>query len=147
MQCLLAVDLGIRSGMAMFNSEGKLLWFRSTNFGNAIRMRRGIRSLLDNHAPVDWLVIEGGGPLAKIWMREAAVQGTRIMQVNAEEWRNSVFYPRQHSDRHIAKRNAIQKAREVISGSGLPLPKTMQDDAAEAILAGVWAMHRLGWVG
>src|SRR5690606_25470259 len=68
---LLAVDLGLRTGLAGYARDGRLLWYRSHNFGSAQRLKRGAASLLDEHAALVWLYIEGGGALLLPWEREA----------------------------------------------------------------------------
>mgnify|MGYP000370310665 CR=1 FL=1 len=37
---LLAVDAGVRTGLAAFDGRGLLLWCRSRNFGTVSRLRR-----------------------------------------------------------------------------------------------------------
>ena len=72
MTVLLAVDLGVKTGLALYGQDGRLLWYRSQNFGTAERLRRGVRGVLDTLPHLAWLVLEGGGPLADMWRREAA---------------------------------------------------------------------------
>jgi hypothetical protein len=72
MQTLLAVDLGVRTGLALYGGDGRLLRYRSQNFGSAARLRRALPALLEAEPDLAWLVIEGGGPLADAWEREAA---------------------------------------------------------------------------
>ncbi len=40
MQTLLAVDLGVRTGLALYGGDGRLLRYRSQNFGSAARLRQ-----------------------------------------------------------------------------------------------------------
>ncbi len=39
---LLAVDLGVRCGLAVFGADGRLLSYRSTNFGSVARMKNAV---------------------------------------------------------------------------------------------------------
>ncbi|HEX2081336.1 MAG TPA: hypothetical protein VHG08_26770 [Longimicrobium sp.] len=71
MGSLLAVDLGLRTGLALYGGDGRLRWYRSQNFGTAARLRRAVHGTLRELPEVRWLVIEGGGNLAEIWTREA----------------------------------------------------------------------------
>ena len=34
---LLAVDVGLRTGLALYGADGKLVWYRATSFGNRER--------------------------------------------------------------------------------------------------------------
>ena len=71
MSVLLAVDIGVKTGFALYGQDGRLLWYRSQNFGSTERLRRGVRSVLDTVPHLAWLVLEGGGPLADIWIHAA----------------------------------------------------------------------------
>ena len=72
---LLAVDLGLRAGLALYGNDGRLRWYRSHNFGNMTRLKRGVYTILNELPTLHWLVLEGGGPLALIWRKEAENSG------------------------------------------------------------------------
>jgi hypothetical protein len=143
---LLAVDLGVRTGLAHYAADGRLVWYRSHNFGAASRLRRAIPALLDANPPLQYLVIEGGGLLARAWLAEAEAREIEVRQVSAETWRGLLFYPRQQRTGEIAKRTADSFARRVIAWSGARQPTSLRHDAAEAILVGLWAVVELGWL-
>ena len=84
---LLAVDLGVRTGLASYGDDGRLRWYRSHNFGSAARLRRAIPGLLDEPSDLARIVLEGGGPLAEGWSREAEQRDLIVQHVSAEEWR------------------------------------------------------------
>ena len=137
---LLAVDLGIRTGLAMYEKDGRLIWYRSKNFGNATRLRRGVRAVLDERPDLAWLILEGGGKLAEIWTLEAEWRHISMRQISAEVWREQLFHPRQWRNSAQAKRSADELARRVIRWSGARRPTSLRHDAAEAILIGLWAV-------
>jgi hypothetical protein len=143
---LLAVDLGVRTGLALYGQDGRLRWYRSQNFGNAARLRRAVPVLLDEAGPLSYLVVEGGGELAHAWAREAASREIEVVWVNAEEWRSLLFYPREHRTGEIAKKRAEEMARKVIDWSAARRPTSLRHDAAEAILAGLWGVLQVGWL-
>ena len=60
---LLAVDLGLKTGLALFSKEGKLQWYRSRNFGTKARLRKAAASVIKEAGTVEVLVIEGGGTM------------------------------------------------------------------------------------
>ena len=60
MTSLLAVDLGVRAGLALYGRDGRLKWYRSRNFGTIQRLRRGVSAVLDGISDIDRLVLEGG---------------------------------------------------------------------------------------
>ncbi|NLX12442.1 MAG: hypothetical protein GXY44_02145 [Phycisphaerales bacterium] len=137
MENLLAVDLGIKTGLGLFGRDGRLRWYRSRNFGTADRLRRAVHGLLAELPELSQLVLEGGGPLADIWEREAAKHGIEVMRISAEDWRRVLLYPRQQRNGPQAKRYAGRLARRVIEWSETPRPTSLRHDAAEAILIGL----------
>ena len=143
---LLAVDLGIRSGLALYGSDGRLRWYRSHNFGSAARLRRAVRRILDDLPDVTDVVLEGGGTLADIWRGEAQRRVITVHQIAAETWRRQLLYPRQQRSGSDAKQHAKRLARRVIEWSQAPLPTALRDDTAEAILVGLWGTLKLGWL-
>ena len=144
---LLAVDLGLRTGLALFGGDGRLCSYRSHNFGNTARLRRAVPSLLrpDGHA-ADQLVLEGPRDLAEVWTRVADKNGITVSLISAETWRRVLLYRRQQRSGKDAKRNADDLARRVIQWSGAPGPTSLRHDAAEAILVGLWGVLQLGWL-
>ena len=144
---LLAVDLGLRSGMALFGADGRLRWYRSQNFGSQTRLKRAVPSVLQSAGPLAWLVLEGGGPVADVWEREAARRALPVLRVAAQDWRASLLYAREQRSGSDAKEAADGLARRVIEWSGAPRPTSLRHDAAEAILLGLWGAVELGWLG
>lgn len=146
MASLLAVDLGVRTGLAVYGRDGRLRSYRSQNFGNAARLKRDVPRILGELPDLTWIVLEGGGPLAEVWQFEAARRVIQVKRIAAEEWRGRLLYPRQHRDAAHAKRSADELARRVIRWSGAPGPTSLRHDAAEAILLGLWAVLEVGWL-
>ncbi len=143
---LLAVDLGVRTGMALYGQDGRLVWYRSKNYGSAAALRRGIHTLLNELPHMDYLVLEGGGNLADIWLAETDRRGLQVRQIAADTWRRDFFYPREQRNSVIAKQTADLLARRVIEWSNAPRPTSLRHDAAEAILIGLWGVISLGWL-
>lgn len=146
MPTLLAVDLGVKTGLALFTGDGRLRWYRSRNFGTAARLRRAVQAILADLSDLGCVVLEGGGPLATIWEHEARRRGIRVVQVAAEEWRGLLLHPSEQRDRRHAKQTADTLARRVIEWSAAPRPTALRHDAAEAILVGLWGTVKLGWL-
>ena len=63
MAALLAVDLGVRGGVACYGDDGRLRWYRSQNFGGAPRPT----SL--RHDAADAIMIGLWGVLSAGWLR------------------------------------------------------------------------------
>jgi hypothetical protein len=147
MESLLAVDLGLRTGLALFGGDGRLRWYRSQNFGTATRLRRAVHALLRENPEVRWLVLEGGGNLAEIWTREGERLGLEVIRIPAERWREQLLYTREQRTGAQAKHHAGEVARRVIDWSAAPRPTSLRHDAAEAILVGFWGALHVGLLG
>ncbi len=143
---LLAIDLGVKTGLARYSQTGRLLSYGSRNFGTTARLRRAAGQLLAEDPGVTCLVLEGGGPLADIWQHAAEHLHIPVRIVPAERWRRLLLYPRQQRNGRQAKLQAGRLARRVISWSGAPQPTSLRHDAAEAILLGLWGVLELGWL-
>jgi len=143
---LLAVDLGLRTGLALYGGDGRLRWYRSRHFGTPAGLRRAVHRLLGELPDLAWIVLEGGGPLAEVWAREAQRRGVAVRRTCAEQWRAELLYPREHRNGTRAKRSAGELARRVIDWSDARRPTSLRHDAAEAILIGLWAVLEVGWL-
>lgn len=143
---LLAVDVGLRTGLALYSRKGRLLWYRSQNFGNSARLRRAVHNQLRDLPDLAWLLLEGGGPLANIWTHEAERRQVGVRRIGAEEWRTRLLLPRQQRNGARAKNSADVVARRVIEWSEAPRPTSLRHDAAEAILIGFWGVLEVGWL-
>lgn len=143
---LLAIDLGLRTGIALFGRDGRLMRYRSQNFGARNRLKRGAYGLLRSEPHVARVVLEGGGDLADVWAREAERQGIRARIIQAETWRRDLLLPREQRTGKEAKSHADTLARAVITWSGAKSPTSLRHDAAEAILVGLWGVLACGWL-
>ena len=145
-EVLLAVDLGLRTGLALYGRNGRLLWYRSKNFGSRQRLRRGVHGLLEEIPNLRWLVLEGDRTLAQIWEHGARGLPVSARRVSAEVWRNRLLSSREQSSGPRAKQSAGEMAHRIIEWSGAARPTSLRHDAAEAILVGLWGVLDLGWL-
>jgi hypothetical protein len=143
---LLAVDVGVRTGLAVYRDDGRLIWYRSRNFGAASRLKRAIPALLHEAFDPTHVVLEGGGPLAEHWTTTSQRHGARVRRVSAEEWRSLFLLPRDQRSGDQAKRVADGLARRVVEWSDAARPTSLRHDAAEAILIGLWGVIDIGWL-
>ena len=141
MNSLLAVDLGVRTGFALYNSDGNLVWYRSRNYGNKQRLRKDIQNMLSQIPSLSHVILEGGGDIARIWLKECRLRNIVFRQIYAEDWRKDLFDPKEVRTGEQAKLNAIQLAKKVIDQCKGPKSTSMLDDAAEAILIGYWGIY------
>ena len=116
---LLAVDLGLKTGLALYGEDGKLRWYRSKNFGTTARLKRAVYGILKEIPGLAMLVIEGGGGIAEIWEHEAQKRGIAVRRITAEDWRKTILFSREQRTGAMAKERAARLADAVIAWSGL----------------------------
>lgn len=143
---LLAVDLGVRCGLAVYGRDGRLSSYRSTNFGSARTMKNAVWGILRDVDGLAHVVAEGDRNLAQAWEKAATKQGLSFELIGAEHWREDILLERQRRSGADAKEAADELAREVIDWSGADKPTSLRHDAAEAILIGLWGVWRRGWL-
>jgi hypothetical protein len=143
---LLAVDLGLRAGLAAFSQEGILLSYRSCHFPSRSSLKRGVYLILNDYPELTHLVIEGGGDCLPPWEKEAKRRHLSLMRISAEKWRQKLLLQRQRKSGKIAKCTADKLARQLIDSTGAKKPTSLRHDAAEAILIGLWAVLELNWL-
>lgn len=143
---LLAVDLGLKTGLALFDKEGKLIWYRSRNFGTKARLKKAAGAILKEAGPVEVLVIEGGGTMETPWIGEARKRGIEVLQLHAHAWRKHLLLSRHQRNGPDAKKHADKLARQIIKWSGAKSPTSLRHDAAEAICIGLWGVREMGWI-
>lgn len=141
---LLAIDLGLRIGWALYSDRGRLLKYGSQHFGTRDQLKRAASSILSRYPDVRRVVIEGGGDVALPWLREGERRGMDVVQIHAGAWRERLLLPRDRRSGERAKQTADVIARRVIDWSGAARPTSLRHDAAEAILIGLWAALESG---
>lgn len=142
---LLAVDLGLRTGLALYDADGRLVRYRSQNFGSLSRLKQGAFREVNGVPELDALVVEGDANLAKPWLRAAERRGAKTFAIHAHDWRPAILNERAQRSGRDAKEAADGLARAIIAMSGAKKPTSLRHDAAEAILIGWWGCIQLGW--
>ena len=143
---LLAIDLGIRSGFASYGADGRLIRYRSTNFGSRSRMKKAAYGIVGDIGGLERVVAEGDSDLGAIWQKYAGKFGASFELISAERWRDGLMLDRYRRSGADAKERADTLARRVIEWSGADRPTSLRHDAAEAILIGLWGVLDAGWL-
>ncbi len=147
MNTLLAVDLGVKTGYALYSNQGEFIRYHSQNFGNAQRLKKGVYGILKSCENLQYLYLEGGGKLEKFWIKEAKKLGVKVIQLHAHDWRNEIYPAAKHQDKSKqTKIFAEKKALEILSKQDAPTPSSLTHDVAEAILIGYFGCLQLGWI-
>lgn len=145
MSALLAVDAGVRTGLALLDREGRLLWCRSHNLGTTARLKKAAARVLFELPLLEYLVVEGGGRVAGIWEHAAAKRALPCMVIQAQDWRADFLLPRQQVSGGMAKAAARALVASISRREGWSSPTIPDHDAAEAALIGLWGAVQLGW--
>lgn len=135
---LLAVDLGMKLGLAWFGEDGRLVRARSTRFPNRATLKRALPAIWEEMPGVTHVVLEGGGDLADLWRKSALKHGLSTETITAEEWRQEVLAPSQMRSGKQAKAVAEEMALQIARDSDVPPKTELGNDTAEAILFGDW---------
>ena len=143
---LLAVDLGLRAGLATFGDDGRLRNYASRNFGTRTRLKQAIPGILADVPDLRFVVLEGDRTMGAWWQKAALRLDARTLIVSPERWRTRLLLARQQRNGVDAKYYADRLSRRVISWSRAPEPTSLRDDAAEAILIGLWGVIKVGWL-
>jgi hypothetical protein len=149
---LLAVDLGLATGVAVFDSTGKLLLYNDFVFKSTADLRQVVHDLL-----VEWernlaveithVAIEGLDP--SLWDAWISVLGSReVLDVLPETWRQDLLLHRERASGELAKAASRIIAKQIVHDYGMMTSHQgdFQTDAAEAVLLGLHVSRRLGWV-
>ncbi len=143
---LLAIDLGLRCGLALYGRDGRLVRFSSRRFASITTLKRAAWSVLAELPPLEVVIVEGDRALGEVWLKAVEKRGAEGRFVRPEQWRGALLYAREQRSGKDAKRHADALARAVIEWSGATRPTSLRHDAAEAILIGLWGVVELGWL-
>jgi hypothetical protein len=143
---LLSVDAGKRTGLALFNSSGELVWYRSHNLGSMASLRKAAYTMIRSIEGLEYIVIEGGGPITSVWINAAQKLKISTIRTDAGEWRKELLYLKEHPNSQKAKESAIKLSQQIIDSSDAPSYNSPTHDAAEAILIGKWGCKKVNWI-
>ncbi len=143
---LLAIDLGLKTGFAVYSELGELVAYRSTRFPSTAAIKKAAWGVLRDIDELTHVVVEGDRLLAAIWRKVAEKRGLAFQVVTPETWRAVVLHPRERRDGSAAKKAAFELGEEIIRASDVPAPTgCLTSDVVEAVLIGQWAAIELGW--
>ena len=135
---LLAIDVGMKAGLAWFDENGTLIKARSTRFANRTTLKRALPAILTEIEGVTEVVLEGQGEVADIFRKGIQRAALPVLQFSAEEWREDMLLPRERRTGQQAKNVAESMALKIARDCGNPPKCAYDDDAAEAVVFGLW---------
>jgi predicted phosphodiesterase/predicted RNA-binding protein with PIN domain len=149
-ECLLAVDLGLRTGTAVLDRNGTILAVDSWRFHDHESLQEGLATLLTSH-PITHVVLEGEDrKLISIWRKAVMGQTDRtevaLARVVADDWRRMLLSPKERQDTRKAKSAAGLIAKQLLRSHESLRNKKLSHDAAEALLVGWYSLRSLGWI-
>jgi len=143
---LLAVDLGLRTGAALFDQDGKIIRVDSCRFNDHDALKQGLDDLIIKSGVTD-VVIEGEDrKLFNIWKKaiEQLPGNVNLARVIADDWRQDFLLKREQMNAYKAKEAASLIAKQFLVGTEYESAK-LSVDAHEAILIGHYSLRVLGW--
>jgi Calcineurin-like phosphoesterase len=172
---LLAVDMGLKSGLSLFNSKGKLLryeqfqfdrdqlpetakrlvaeWEAAVNVNNS-NDNDNASGTHQNNSRLTHIAVEGvNGYMLQAWAEAAPSTPTMpccvLLKVSPEEWRAELLNKKERQNGgQDAKAAARLIARQVVDDYGVmgTHQGKFKTDVAEAVCLGLYASRRLGWI-
>ena len=134
----------MKAGLAWFTAEGELLRARSTRFATRTVLKKALPAIWTELPGITQVVLEGQGDIADIFRKSAERAALPVQQFSAEQWREDMLLPRQRRSGKQAKLNAETLAMQIARACGKPPKCAYDDDAAEAVLFGLWFLTRAG---
>jgi hypothetical protein len=160
-EMLLAVDLGLRSGVSLFNNRGELVRYEQFHFERETlqdtaqqlvqEWEEDVNKESDGSDPRPWrvthLAIEGGDPVFRDAWSEAT-EDMSLLFVPPEEWRGSLLLDKEKTSGKESKAAARLIARQVVTDFGVMSlhDGTFKTDVAEAVVLGLYVARKLGWI-
>ncbi len=83
--------------------------------------------------------MEGSRDIGKLWIKMSQKFHVPAYFVSPEKWRKKILNITDLNS-YEAKKQAKKIAKEIIKKSGLPMPKDINHNAAEAILICLWGV-------
>jgi predicted phosphodiesterase len=166
-QLLVAVDLGLRTGLALYSEEGRLLEYQNAIYTSEDELRVGCLALLaaweakyqqvttdeDDEAisyHISHVALEGADVALKALWRDMIhdhLDDAHILLVKPEEWRADLLLSKEKASGEAAKEASRLIARQLVADYGGRLHEgKFPTDVAEAVLLGYHVSRRLGWL-
>jgi predicted phosphodiesterase len=163
-ELLLAVDLGLKSGVSLFNSQGALVRYEQFYFQKDTLQRDAGKLIeqwqvdlndemteTDDHDDkpykVTHIAIEGAdGYMLRAWA--AAAPNQSILRVSPDEWRSDLLLAKEKTSGATSKAAARLIARQVVEDFGMMERHSgkFPTDVAEAVVIGLYVARKLGWI-
>ena len=160
-ELLLSIDLGLKSGIALFSSDGCLLRYEQFLF-NKDTLEADAKKIIQEWETVEGedsendegkptrithIAIEGGDTIIlDSWTK--ASPDLSILRVSPEEWRSEMLMDKEKSSGSDSKAAARLIARQLVSdiGSMEEHQGKFPTDVAEAVAMGSYVASKLGWL-
>ena len=156
-QLLMAVDLGLKSGVTLFNDDGNLIRYEQFLFDRdnlQEEFEEIIRKWEDEatcengeDGKITHIAIEGGDTgLLNTWAE--AAPNHSILRVSPEEWRSELLNKKENQSGATAKEASRLIARQIVADLGTMENHTgkFPTDVAESVCLGMYVARRLGWI-
>ncbi len=159
-QLLMSVDLGLKSGVSLFNSSGNLIRYEQFLFDRE-NLQEDFEEIIrkweaevvcenkdeGNSWKITHIAIEGGDTgLLNTWAD--AAPNHSILRVSPEEWRAELLLKKENQSGSSAKEASRLIARQVVADFGIMENHTgkFPTDVAESVCLGMYVARRLGWI-
>ena len=171
---LLAIDLGLCSGISLFSADGLLLRYEQFKFSDQTELFEVAPRLLkkwemdfarvnlghgsspqNKSGKIAYVAIEGGDvPLWDAWksavvaMRPNGSSPPQLLSISPREWRSELLSKKERQSGFASKEASRLIARQVVEDYGImgAHSGSFSTDVAESVLVGLHVARRLGWI-
>jgi predicted phosphodiesterase len=161
-EMLLAVDLGLKSGVSLFNEDGELVRYEQFHFESPEQLELSAPELVqeweedansetaigDMPWRVTHIAIEGADArLSDAWAA-ATEEESSLLCISPQEWRGSLLTTKEKTSGANAKAAARLIARQVVADYGkMDLHDgKFKTDVAESVVMSLYVARKLGWI-
>jgi len=154
---LVAVDMGLRTGISLYDNHGQLLRFADFHFDCLDDLEKYAPQLLlkweiEAGRRITHMAVEGTDPpIERVWRDLADRSRLRFLNVPPDDWRADLLSSVERRSGDTSKSTSLLKAQRLVNSFGdtdvLALADELGTDASESIMLGLHVSRRLGWVG
>ena len=159
-ELLMAIDIGLKSGVALYNRQGALVRYEQFYFERDT-LQRDAQELIQEwerdcneettfdeiQFKVTHIAMEGADAYMLNAWAEAAPNRS-ILRVSPEEWRSDLLTAKEKKSGHNAKASSRLIARQIVGDFGMMEQHSgkFKTDVAEAVVMGFYVARKLGWI-
>lgn len=156
-ELLMAIDLGLNTGISLFSHDGRLLKYTQHSSASPEALRDDMSALMNDwetwannqasNQTITRVAVEGADVVLRNIWRDLA-DDKFLLFVKPEQWRSELLIDKEKTSRTNLKSAARAIAKQIIADYGTDGPHQgkIQTDVADSVCTGFYVARRLGWI-